>query len=281
MYTYSYQQLAWFRRILALYLFIHFLRLIPYANEVFSEFVDHDETSFRFSMINYQFVTISATIASILFGLNIWSRVSAMCLYLVWSSFLWQNLFISNPGMAYVGWLLLIMASVPSLPKHAREAIPKRVFWAAWILMALGYTLSGIHKLQCQSWRDGTALRWVLEGPLGRTNWITKLMLYMAPDFILKIMTWMTLAGEVLFLPLGIFHHTRKWFWLFFVFVHLGILCTVRFADLTFGVLMIHLFTFDVRWVKPYVDYIIDARDAYLVNWWNSLVDGDLYKSNL
>ena len=38
--------------------------------------------------------------------------------------------------------------------------------------MAIGYTVSGIHKLQCDSWRKGTALQYVLSGPLGRDNFL-------------------------------------------------------------------------------------------------------------
>lgn len=34
------------------------------------------------------------------------------------------------------------------------------------------------------------------------------------------------------------------------VAMHLGILFVVDFADLTFGMLMIHLFTFDPDWLK-------------------------------
>lgn len=33
--------------------------------------------------------------------------------------------------------------------------------------------------------------------------------------------------------------------------MHLGILAVVRFADLTFGALMWHLFTFDSAWLRP------------------------------
>jgi len=38
--------------------------------------------------------------------------------------------------------------------------------------------------------------------------------------------------------------------WCWMVAMHLGILFVVDFADLTFGMLMIHLFTFDPDWLK-------------------------------
>jgi hypothetical protein len=56
------------------------------------------------------------------------------------------------------------------------------------------------------------------------------------------------LALELLAFPLALFRPTRKWIWLGIVGMHLGILCIVDFADLTTGMLMIHLFTYNPSW---------------------------------
>ena len=41
--------------------------------------------------------------------------------------------------------------------------------------------------------------------------------------------------------------------WLLLVLVHLGIVAMIDFADLSFGMLMIHAFTFDPGWLRPHV----------------------------
>ncbi len=55
---------------------------------------------------------------------------------------------------------------------------------------------------------------------------------------------------EALFLPLCLWSRTRPLAWAGIVGMHLGILLVVNFADLTTGMLMVHLFTFDPRWIK-------------------------------
>jgi hypothetical protein len=39
------------------------------------------------------------------------------------------------------------------------------IFAGAWILMAVGYSYSGLTKLTSPSWLDGTAITYVLENP--------------------------------------------------------------------------------------------------------------------
>jgi predicted DCC family thiol-disulfide oxidoreductase YuxK len=65
-------------------------------------------------------------------------------------------------------------------------------------------------------------------------------------------MTWSVLALEIMFGPLCLFSRTRKWAWIAIIMMHIGILSTVQFADLTFGVLMFHLFTMEPTWFQKY-----------------------------
>jgi hypothetical protein len=122
------------------------------------------------------------------------------------------------------------------------------MFWLAWTLMALGYTLSGLHKFDSPSWMDGSALTHVLNSPLSRNNFIKTFLLNLPPVF-LRIASYTSLALETSFLPLGLFYHTRFYYWFAYLFFHIGILLTVNFADLTMGVFMIHVLTFDIRWL--------------------------------
>jgi hypothetical protein len=66
----------------------------------------------------------------------------------------------------------------------------------------------------------------------------------------MKLSTWASLFLEISFLPLGIFDRLRLPYWVSFMVMHLGILSLIDFTDLTLGVLMIHLFTFDGRWLS-------------------------------
>lgn len=130
--------------------------------------------------------------------------------------------------------------------------LPPLIFWGAWFLMAIGYTVSGVHKLQCASWRDGSALLHVLESLLARDNSLVTMTINFMIKYplFMKLSTWASLFLEISFLPLGIFDRLRLPYWVSFMVMHLGILSLIDFTDLTLGVLMIHLFTFDGRWLS-------------------------------
>ena len=62
-------------------------------------------------------------------------------------------------------------------------------------------------------------------------------------------MTWGVVIAEISFLPLCFSRRGRFIAWSIMVFMHLGIMMVISFADLSIGMLMIHLFTFDQRWL--------------------------------
>jgi predicted DCC family thiol-disulfide oxidoreductase YuxK len=142
--------------------------------------------------------------------------------------------------------LLLFFTLISSKKKDAQ-----RFAWQGiWALMAVAYTVSGLHKLGSLSWVDGSALAELLRNPLARSNIFTHL-LAQSPPMLLAVMTWSALALEILFAPLALFVTSRFYVWLSMVLMHLGILMVVAFADLTIGMLILHLFTFDPRWLRP------------------------------
>jgi len=228
--------------------------LIPYAEEVFGNKMPFDPTlgpTYHIfpnilSHVNAESYLIFLSIIAAMFTLGIYHQLCALVLWYGWASLLNRNVFIYNPGIPYVGWALLASACI----KNSKNSkIPMNIFWLAWFLMGLGYTISGLHKLQCPSWVDGTALIHVLNTPLARDNYIRDLMLSMPTSF-LKFSAWGSLGLEILFLPLGMFYHTRFWFWLAYMVFHIGIVTMINFTDLTLGVLIIHLFTFDPKWLS-------------------------------
>jgi predicted DCC family thiol-disulfide oxidoreductase YuxK len=128
--------------------------------------------------------------------------------------------------------------------------MPGAIYAVAWILMAVGYTYSGISKLTSPSWLDGSALMRVMENPLARPSVIRDLFLSL-PDSILHLMSWGALGLEILFAPLALFARVRPFVWGAMLAMHVALMCVIDFADLSLGMVMLHFFTFDPAWVRP------------------------------
>jgi hypothetical protein len=257
---------AWFRSILGVYLCIHFIPLIPYAGEVWGPhgLLPDASVNLTYGVLPDVLSHLGAGQLSVLIGiLAVLSLVLAsgyarpwvaLLLWLGWVALFNRNNFIGNPSLAFIGWLLLVCAVVPSgerrwLDRSANVdwQFPRLLFVAAWIIMAAAYTISGIDKLKAPGWCDGSAMHHLLVNPLARPSALRDWMLS-APSGILSFMTYAVLSVEILFFPLALFTRTRRWIWLAMVVTHLGILVFVDFADLTLGMLMIHVFTFDPAW---------------------------------
>ncbi len=267
----TFYQYAAFRIILGCYLIYHFATLFPYAPEMFSALgmVPNPQVLPTFGIfpdilywIDHPIITqifiCVLLILSLIFTCGFHQRITAVLLWFGWACLINRNILIANPGMPFIGWLLLACAIIPS--KKENWQMPRLVYFGAWALMALGYSVSGIHKLGSPSWLDGTALQHVLMSPLSRGNFICDIFLSL-PPILIHLATWGALLLEVLFAPLCILAVTRKWVWILMVVMHMGILTMVNFADLTIGVLMIHFFTFDARWIKP----LKKSKDAPIV----------------
>lgn len=269
--SFSPYHFAFFRIVLGVYLFIHFVMLIPYAAEVWGSHGIMPDPSLNFtygvfpSILNVfdssLFVlcfTVILALLSVMLVLGIYRPLVAILLWYGWVCLFDRNNLISNPGIPFVGWLLLVVSVVPlgeplSITGNRKETEWKMssvLFIGAWVIMALSYSISGIDKLMSPSWANGTAIIHLLENPLARNWWLREYLLGM-PESFLHLMTWTILALEILFLPLAIFNRTRSLAWLSIIIMHSGILMIVDFADLTVGMLMIHVFTFDSKWLKP------------------------------
>lgn len=265
---YTSYQFAAFRIILGLYLLQHFLFLIPYGTEIFSAEGIFPRTSLNFTdgfipglfdlNDSPNFISGALTVLSLLsicLTIGFKRNWAALLLWVGWVSLFDRNNLISNPGLPFIGWLLLVVAVIPRGERISIDAIkedwrmPKLLFYGAWIIMAVSYTLSGFDKWMAPSWRDGSAIIHLLNNPLARDTPLRGLFLQL-PEWFLHLKTWGILALEVLFLPLAIFPKVRPYAWLSMVLMHFGIILIVDFADLTAGMLMIHLFTFDSRWLK-------------------------------
>ncbi|MBK1826611.1 DCC1-like thiol-disulfide oxidoreductase family protein [Haloferula rosea] len=260
-------QFTFFRILFGSYLTVHFIQLIPWSGELFGAyglmpdpalnpahgiFPNPLDLPLSDGMITAFLVVLA--LLSVLFTTGLWRKPAAILIWFGFTALFHRNNLISNPSIPYVGLLLILSLLIPSGEPWSRGerntawAMPKWVFRTGWILMAAGYSFSGFTKLNSPSWVDGSAMQHLLENPLSRPGWIRELMLTL-PDGILSLMTWGTLAAELLFLPLALWSRSRPWIWLSMVLMHIGILGVVDFADLSLGMLMIHLFTFDPDWL--------------------------------
>jgi hypothetical protein len=263
-------QFAAFRVLFGLYLVWHFLSLMPYAGELFARdgvFADPSLSPtyhvfpnilllFDASPLGVQLFLAVLTILACCILAGYYRRVAAILVWYGWACLLNRNPLISNPSIPYVGLILLSLAFIPSgeslsratQEQTARWQFPRSIYIVSWILLAVGYTFSGIVKLDSPSWVDGSAMMHLVTNPLARPGIFRDLFISL-PPFLTSLATYFSLAGEILFLPLSLSRYTRFIAWLWLCAMHIGILSMVAFADLTIGMLMIHLFLFDPEWL--------------------------------
>lgn len=267
-------QYSLFRALFGAYLFIHFAQLAPWGAELFSNrgVLPDGAASpvlqlFPNVLALYDapaFVTVLlvfAAGASLLFAGGWFDRAAAIALWYVLACLFGRNPLIANPGLPYVGLLLLAHACLPRAPFGSFERrgqidpgsqwhLTQEIYLLVWVLMALGYSYSGYTKLVSPSWVDGTALERVLNNPLARPGALREVLLALPPIF-LQLATWGALALELLFAPLALSRRLRPWLWTAMLTLHLGLIALIDFADLSLGMVMLHLFTFDPGWIKP------------------------------
>ena len=260
-------QYSIFRAVFGLYLLQHFLALLPWGKELFSSAgvlpraslspLTHLFPNILALVDSPAFVAaclVIAAVLSVFFIIGKFDRIAALLIWYLWACFYGRNPLIGNPSMPFIGWLLLAHLLIPSVSR--REPVgsmigwrmPKDIYLAAWILMSLAYTYSGCTKLVSPSWVDGSALSRVLANPLARDT-IIRVFLLSLPAWVLKAATWSGLALELSFAPLALLRRVRPWLWLAMVGMHLGLMLLVNFTDLTAGMLILHLFTFDPAWL--------------------------------
>jgi len=266
-------QYSVFRCALGSYLLIHFLQLVPWGAEVFSNSGMLAEASasplyplfpnilfFWDSPAVVVILLLAGALLSALFALGVRDRIAALMLWYLWACLFTRNPLISNPGLPFIGWILLAHAFAPTRPYGSWDArgrtdprgdwrFPSSIHCAGWIVMAIGYSYSGAMKLTSPSWLDGSALLHVLSNPLARPTFLRETLLAL-PQPLIALATWSALGLEIGFAPLALFRRLRPWLWSALLGMHLSLMTLIDFADLSAGMLMLHFFTFDPAWVR-------------------------------
>lgn len=255
-----------FRIAFGSYLCVHFAQLIPWAAELFSDggvLPDAGANpalglfaplaALLGSSVAAETAVVSLFGLSILFTLGVFRRASVALLWLGWAYLLARNNLILNPGIPYVGLVLLLCVLVPpgeplALGRRRDPAwrMPPMIRATAWIALGAGYTFSGYTKLVSPHWFDGSATRLMLDNPLARGGGMVESI----PVWVLMLATWGVIIAELSFLPMLLHHRTRKITWVGMTLMHFGVLATVGFADLTLGMLVTHLFVMEPCWLE-------------------------------
>lgn len=261
-----------FRALLGAYLFIHFAQLLPWAGEIFSNagMLPNAEDSPLFGIVPnvlalvgtpqfVMFLVAAAVLAAAAFAFGYHDKIAALFLWYVLACLFGRNPLIANPALPFVGWMLLAHLAIPPLPRGplpevaqsdaANWQMPRPLFAAAWIVLALAYTYSGYTKLLSPSWVTGDAIGYVLHNPLARDYFLRDWFLALPAD-ALRILTWGVMGVELAFAPLALVPRARPILWTAMLVVQLGFLFLLNFADLTSPMLLFHLLTFDPNWIS-------------------------------
>jgi len=264
-------QFALFRLAFGFYLCLNCAYLLPYASEIFSRAgaIPDARLNYTYGLLPNPLehwdspmavrVFVGAMVVlAVLYTVGSFRRTASILLWYGWACLFNRNLLINNPSLPYIGQLLLLSALVPAgepftLSNPGRSPtqdwyFPRGVFTTAWILMCVGYAFSGWAKLKSPSWIDGSALVHILACPMARLNMFQRAFLRL-PSLWSRLATWSVLVLELGFLPLCLNRWTRLWAWGMMVCLHVMVLLTLDLADLSWGMLMLHFFTFDPRWL--------------------------------
>jgi hypothetical protein len=265
---YSSVHFALFRFALGTYLGAHFVALLPYGGELFSGSGMFPEAALAPWPIDatparIEILLGTAAVVAVLLAAGVQRRAAAAFLAWVWGLLQVINPLIPNVSSGYVGWLLLLCVCAPTGEgRTGRDAapgwdLPAPLFWAAWVILALAYAASGVHKLGSPSWLDGNALRLSLSLPPIARSSVAPHVLAALPERLVAVANWAVLTWEIAFPALCVFRRGRAFAWGSALLLHLAILACFDLTELTLGVGLFHLLTLDPQW---YARDVVGAR---------------------
>ena len=148
---------------------------------------------------------------------------------------------VAPSGILCILLLLVFMAIIQS--GEPLSSVNSKPDWGLpnWVYMSLFfalmgvYTSSGFFKLQSVVWTTGSVVNGALE----------------LPPSLAQITSWALLGLELVALPLMFWKAVRPYLWT--VLGTIGLLTVSLFGSgpLAYGVLVMHLFCFDSRWLAP------------------------------
>ncbi len=266
---------AWFRLLLGLLVLGQLLAWWPWADELFTtdglpaidpggpggvgDLFPSPFAPGGGDPANVRALLAASIAAALAFALGIARRAMALALWYCWTLLGLTSPLVQTVASAYVGWLLLASVLVPTgeplrplgRVRPGGGVVPRAVTICAWIVLAAAYGLSGLDKLESPGWRDGLALGAAVGLPYAREGAASALLAL--PQFVQQLATWAGLGVELAFPLLACLRWTRPIAWAAGVALQLGLLVLFAFPGLTLGMLLMHAFTFDTRWLPARV----------------------------
>lgn len=256
------------RTALGIYIFVFAILLYPYLaelytvdgliyqldgaivfNPLFSPFL------FRESFAVYT-IYILQVVAAVVFTLGLYHRAAAILLWFCHVYLFNLNPYTNSPEYAYLGWLLLAFIFIPNGIAFSVKNKMSAWQWspdfrkAAWLVLAVSYTNSGVLKALSPGWLEGSALGKVALSEVNSYGWTIHIA--KAAPWLFTGLNWVVLGIEALAILFIWKSGMRKYFWCASVLMHIGILLMMQFAQVSLGMLVFHLFLFDPKWLKEF-----------------------------
>jgi hypothetical protein len=150
-----------------------------------------------------------------------------------------------NVISGYMGWILIANLFIPEGEGHlfstrtssnSKWIFPVEIQYAIIVVLGFSFLFSGVTKLLSPFWLSGEALAILSENV--RFNRSLGLSEFMHSQFGTAI-TYLTIVIEILFLPLYLYHKTRRLSWWLIFILFLGIVLLMRIYTVSLGLLII------------------------------------------
>lgn len=257
-------QFGLFRILLGSYLAWHFARVMPYAEELYGPLGLYPppvatpfpnlllllDSGFALQLFAGAMVALALCLAA-----GVARPAAALVLWYGWACCVNRIPLLFIPSDGVVGWMLLLCVVSPrgeaftaTGSRNENWRLPGLLAASAWIVLGLGYFVSGLDKLDSPSWRAGTAIRAVLTSPMSTWAGLGELVSSVSHG-LLAAGTWGVLAAELSFAFLAIHPLTRPIAWCLVTGMHVAIRLTMELHDISHAMLIAHLLLFDARWL--------------------------------
>lgn len=217
-------QYSIYRAILAVYLLMHFIPLLPLG------------PANPWPVLGIVF-RAAGVVLGVFFGIGLYDRAAALALGCLWLCLFVRAPLLANPSTLLIAGLLLAHVFVPPAPYGSWAArgrldpgggwrMPPAIFAAAWIVFALGYATGGAWEMQNAEWG------------MQKEN----------PCFSFGILRS---AFCIVFAPLALLPRLRPWLWSITLMMQLALFARIDAIDGSLDMVMYHLFAFDPGWIRP------------------------------
>jgi len=264
-FSYSSKLFGYWRFAFGFFLTFYYIRLFPYAAELFSrdgafpDLVNRAGFLLRVFQSAHaaQAIVLGCIASSALIMLGWGRRVAAFVLWLLVCWLYNRNLYTHSPDYEFVNWLIFALIVIPEGEEFSFGKIksdwtmPKEIYWGAWIVLAVGYFCAGVNKLRFHdtSWWDGSALYYVLTTDNTRLGWYGHVLDQIQPIYF-RPLTWGTLVLQIGSPILASMRFTRFAWWVGMTAMHVFILMFINLPEVTVGMLFFHVFLWNREWLR-------------------------------